>query len=105
MRPRDQGEQLPRDRVARRRVRQAPAQEFQRPVPVLLLDGDGAEVEEDERLLGPVLQLLQEDAAIAAELPGRRATLTYPVCRTTRSVHRTGIPARRSAGMICSWTR
>ena len=29
----------------------------------------------------------------------------YPVCRTTRSVQRTGTPALRKEGKICSWTR
>jgi hypothetical protein len=70
VRPGDQGVQLPRDRVAGRRECQAVAQGFQRPVPIAPLDGDRAEIEEDERLIGPVLQLFAEDPRIAFELSG-----------------------------------
>ena len=69
MRPGDQGKQLPRDRVGRRRAGQAAAEQLQRLAPVLPLDGDGAEVEQDERVVGPLGQLVAEDAFIALELP------------------------------------
>gem|GEM_PF-6921050 len=36
--------------------------------PVLALDGDRAQVEEDERVIGPLGQLGLEDLAIALEL-------------------------------------
>ncbi len=101
----DQGVELPRDRVGRRRARQAATQQRQGLEPLLAFDGDGAEVEQDERVVGPLLQLVAKDAGVARSFRARTARSEYPVCRTVRSVQRTGIPARRGAGSICSWTR
>ncbi len=69
VRPGDQGEQLPRDRVAGRRPRQAAAEVFQGLGPFATLDGDRAEIEQHEGIVGPGLQLLAEDPRVAVELP------------------------------------
>ena len=50
----------------------------QRLAPVLPLDGDGAQVEQDERFIGPVLQLLEQDAGVALELPGPQGDVGVP---------------------------
>ncbi len=76
MRPGDQGVELPRDRVARRRAGQAAAEQLQRLAPLLALDGDRAQVEQDERVIGPLGQLVAEDPGIAhgasgPAVPGR----------------------------------
>jgi hypothetical protein len=57
--------------------------------PVLPLDGDRAQVEEHERVVGQLGQLGFEDFAIALELP-------FPL-------RRAGVSPRR-AGKLCSWT-
>ncbi len=66
-----QCEQLPRDRVGRRRVPQAPPQESWRTDPVATLDGDRVQVEQDQRILRPVLQLLREHLRIATQAYAR----------------------------------
>jgi len=58
VRPRDQGIQLARDRVGRRRAGQAVAEIVERLSPILPLDGDRPQVEEDERIIRALGQLL-----------------------------------------------
>ncbi len=58
VRPRDQGIQLAGDRIGRRRSGQAVAQMLERLPPVLSLDGDRAEVEENKRIIRPLGEFL-----------------------------------------------
>jgi len=64
----DQGEELPHDGIGGGRSAQAALEMAQSARPVLALDGDRAQVEEDERVIGPLGQLGLEDLAIALEL-------------------------------------
>ena len=71
------------------------------PRPVLALDGDRAQVEEHEWVIGPLGQLGLEDLAIAPQLafPQRRVGVAgVPDCH---SVHRTGPSIRRNADKLC----
>ena len=74
----DQGVKLPRDRVGRRRAGQAALEVAQRVDPLLAFDGDHAQVEEHERIIGPFAQLAEQDSRVAIELlrpqaPGRHS--------------------------------
>ena len=101
----DQGEQLPRDRIGRRRAGEAAPQVVQGRLPVLPLDGDRPQVEQHERIVRPLGQLSSRILPSRWSFRSRSARSVYPVCRTVMSVHFTGTFARRRAGRICSCTR
>ena len=72
--PGEQSKQLAGDRIARRRAGQASLEVGQGVPPLLALDGDHSEVEEDERVIGPLAELAEQDPRVAVELssPARR---------------------------------
>ena len=61
----DQGEQLSGDRIAGRRPRQALSQQRNRWSPILPLDGDRAQVEQDERIIRTFGQLCTQNGLVA----------------------------------------
>ena len=65
----DQGEELPHDGIGGGRSVQAALEMAKGRLPVLPLDGDRAQVEEHERVVGPLGQLGLEDLEIALKLP------------------------------------
>ncbi len=100
----DQGEELAHDGIGGGRPGQAALKMAQSAWPVLPLDGDRAQVEEAERIIGPLGQLGIEDLAITLELalPQRRVgvagVLVCDLGPTDRDI------TRRKAGKIRSCT-
>ena len=81
--------QLADDRIGRRRQRQASLEVPQGRGPILPLNLDRAQVEQDKRIIGPLLELGAEDArrrdrASGRAAPGRRSRCAAPRCPSTR---------------------
>ena len=98
----DQGEELPHDGIGGSRPGQAAPEVPERCGSVLALDGDRAQVEEDERVIGTLGQLGLEDLAIALELafPQRRVGVAGVPDRDLGPPHRDIRPPQRRQDLL-----
>ena len=89
----DRGEELPHGRIGGGRSARAALEMAQSGRPILPLNGDRTQVEEDERVIGTLGQLILEDPAIALELefPQRRVGVAGVPDRGTKGILVNGI--------------